>query len=432
MDHFQIAAILISLAAGASYINVRFIRLPNTIGVMLIALAMSLGLIALGKIGGQAFGHYAATIVGSIDFERAILHVMLAYLLFAAALHLNLNDVVWDWGSISLLSLLGTILSTFLVGLLLYWAFGWIGLGGIGFKPCLLFGALISPTDPIAVIGIMRAVGVPKRMETQMAGESLFNDGIGVVIFLVMLKLCTGDGAPSGWAVASMLVTQAIGGAAFGLVVGVITYQFLKRVDNYTVEVMLTLALATAGYACAEALHVSAPIAIVVAGLLIGNHGRAFAMSAKTREHLDSFWELIDETLNAVLFLLIGLELLVMPIHWRYLGAGIAAIVVTLLARWASVGGILSVMRPSHPFSSGTIPVLTWGGLRGGISVAMALSLPKELEYRTLLVMATYCVVVFSVTVQGLTIASLLRRLGLTATAKHVESGASPSTSKNR
>ena len=320
---------------------------------------------------------------------------------------------------------MGTLASTFIVGGATWLVLGWLGLG-IPFLHALLFGALISPTDPIAVLGILKSVGAPRQLEVQVAGESLFNDGLGVVVFLVLLQLSGADGPPPAarrrrsrseparWA---CCCSKEVGGAlALALAAGYITYQMLKRVDNYQVEVLLTLALAMGLYALADALHLSAPIAVVVAGLFVGNQGRAFAMTEKTREHVDTFWELIDEILNVVLFLLIGLELLVLPIERGWLLAGVLAIPIVLSARWLSVAAIIGPLGRVTAQSKGAIAVFTWGGLRGGISVAMALSLPASYS-RSLVLTLTYFVVVFSILVQGLTVGRVIRMAGGPAAA---------------
>jgi CPA1 family monovalent cation:H+ antiporter len=272
-----------------------------------------------------------------------------------------------------------------------------------------VFGALIAPTDPIAVLGILKTAGAPKTLETKITGESLFNDGVAVVVFLVLVGVATGDTPAAPGAIAWLFLQEAVGGALFGGACGWLTYRMLASVDNYQVEVLITLALATGVYALAEAWHLSAPIAIVVAGLLVGNHGRMLGMSERTREHLDTFWELVDETLNAVLFLLIGMELLVLSFRGEYLVAGLLLIPLVLLARFISVGLPVGLLRARRTFSPHVVKILTWGGLRGGISVALALSLPASPE-RDPLVAATYVIVVFSIIVQGLTIGPLLRR----------------------
>ncbi len=416
MSFFSLVSILISLAAVLSYVNYRYIKLPTTVGVMLVALVASLTLILVGPYAG-GFREQAATLVSQIDFNQAVLHGMLAFLLFAGSIKVNLDDLGREWLAITLLAILGTLLSTCIVGGVTWLVLGWLGLG-IPFLHALLIGALISPTDPIAVLGIMKSVGASRQLEAQVAGESLFNDGLGVVIFLVLLELSGLGGAPGSGATESlsidvgalgMLLLREVGGAlALALAAGIVTYQMLRRVDNYQVEVLLTLSLAMGIYALADALHLSAPIAVVVAGLFVGNPGRAFAMTERTREHVDTFWELVDEILNVVLFLLIGLELLVLPIELGWLVAGVLAIPIVLSARWLSVAGIIGPLSLVTAQSKGTIAVLAWGGLRGGISLAMALSLPAN-DSRSLLLTLTYFVVVFSILVQGLTVGRVIR-----------------------
>jgi CPA1 family monovalent cation:H+ antiporter len=412
MGVFELTSVLIVLAALFAYVNCRFIRLPTTIGIMLMSLAMSLLIVAAGGVAPPVRAR-VAEMVGGINFNETLLHGMLAFFLFAGALHLDIGDLWREWDAIAILSILGTAISTFLVGGLALVTFDGLGLG-VPLGYCLLLGALISPTDPIAVLGIMRKVGAPKSLEVQMAGESLFNDGVGVVIFLAVLAAVTpGAQAMGAGQVTWLLVRQVVGGVALGFAEGVFVYSLMRRVDNYQVEVLLTLALAMGGYTLAEALHVSAPIAIVVAGLFIGNRGRAFAMSKTTEQHLDTFWELVDEMLNAVLFLLIGMQVVVMPFVARFVWAGLAMIGVTLLARWVSVGGLVTLMRVRRRFERGTVTILTWGGLRGGLSVAMALSIPStpHNRYRNLIVAVTYCVVCFSVFGQGLSAAAVIRRV---------------------
>ncbi|MGD9283077.1 MAG: sodium:proton antiporter [Desulfobacterales bacterium] len=291
MKLFNILAILITLSAGFSYINHRFIRLPTTIALMAISLLVSLGLIALGSLG---FGleEDARILLNSIDFDETLLHGMLSFLLFAAALHVNLVDLSQQKYIISTLATLGVVGSTFIIGLASWWVLGWLGID-LPFIYCLLFGALISPTDPITVMGILKKAGVPASLETKITGESLFNDGVAVVVFLVILQIATGTQAVTVASVAGLFIKEAFGGLVFGLIIGAIAYWMLKSVENYQVEILITLALVTGGFALADTLHLSGPIAIVVAGLLIGNHGRMLAMSDEVRDHLDKFWELV-------------------------------------------------------------------------------------------------------------------------------------------
>lgn len=412
MNITDVLALLITLAALFSYLNAKLIKLPTTIGLLLISLLMSLAIIASGSVG-LGLEDSARQLLGSIDFNQTLMHGMLSALLFAGALHVHLDELARQKWVVAILASVGVVTSTFLVGFAAYYLFGLLGLG-IPLIYCLLFGALISPTDPIAVLGILKTVGAPKSLETKIAGESLFNDGVAVVVFLVLLSFAGaghghGEAELSASAILTLFAQEAIGGAIFGLVAGYITYKMLESIDNYQVELLLTLALVLGGYSLAMKLHISGPIAIVVAGLLIGNSGRRFAMSDKTREHLDTFWELVDEVLNAILFVLIGLEVLVLAYQPQYLWAGLIMIPVTLLARFLSVGAPISLMKKRRTFSPRVIRILTWGGLRGGISIALALSLPAGTEREALLVI-TYVVVVFSILVQGLTVGKLVVR----------------------
>jgi CPA1 family monovalent cation:H+ antiporter len=409
MSLFEITALLMVLTALFSYINYRMLHMPTTIGVMFIALVFSLGIVAVSWLGFDVGQGRIAKILETIDFDQTLLHGMLSFLLFAGAMHIKIEDLRSQKWAIAVLASAGVIASTFIVGTLTWFVLDVLGTP-ISFIFCLLFGALISPTDPVAVIGILKTAGVTKSLETKIAGESLFNDGIGVVVFMIILQLAQGGVEVSFGKVVLLFIEEAVGGALLGLTIGFIAYQMLKRVNNYQVEVIITLALVMGGYALADRVHTSGPIAIVVAGLLIGNHGRAFAMSDTTRERLDDFWELMDEILNALLFMLIGLEVLIMPFTWPLFITGLLAIGITLFARWASVGGAVFLMRSFRSFSPGVVRILTWGGLRGGISVALALSIPSVPE-RTTIITITYIIVVFSIVVQGMTLGRLAKKL---------------------
>ena len=406
MSLIHTLTILICLAALFSYVNHRFFKLPMTIGLMAVALLFSLSLLVLGKIGVGVEAE-AKRFIGAIDFNEALMHGMLGFLLFAGALHVKLEEL-WDlkW-VVGTLAVVGTILSSVLTGTLGYFLFDAVGMP-VPFLYCLLFGALISPTDPIAVMGILRGARLPKALEMKIVGESLFNDGVGVVIFLVVLNLLP-KASVEVTDVMILFVEEAVGGALLGLALGFVTYHMLRSVDNYQVEILITLALVMGCFGVADLLHTSGPIAVVVAGLLIGNQGRQWAMSEKTREHLDNFWELLDELLNAVLFVLIGLEVLVLTFQQPYLMAGLVAIPLVLAARWVSVVLQIRLFSLVREFSARTITILTWGGLRGGISVALALSLPYG-KMRDAIVTITYVVVIFSILVQGLTINRVLGR----------------------
>lgn len=407
MSALNLATILICISAIFSFINHRYIKLPTTIGLMLIALVFSLLLILAGKLGLTEIGLHVETVLNSIDFNKTLMEGMLSFLLFAGALHINLEDLAQQKWIILSLATLGIISSTFIVGISSYFLLHLLGIP-LDFIYCLLFGALISPTDPIAVLAILKSANVPKSLETKIAGESLFNDGVAVVVFLVLMDIATGGHEVSIGHIVLLFLEEAVGGIIFGYIIGWLTYQMLKQVDNYQVEILLTLALVMGGYALASAIHVSGPIVVVVAGLLIGNHGRSFAMSDHTREHLDTFWELMDEILNAVLFVLIGLEILVLPFTRELLLVSLALIPLALASRFISVGLSISLMHKQQEFSPGVVKILTWGGLRGGVSVALALSLPPGVA-RDIILNITYVIVVFSILVQGLTIGRLVR-----------------------
>ena len=408
MGLFEIIAILLTLSAVFSFINYRFLGLPNTIGLMLVGLLFSLLLLAISRFAPGS-KQWAVAMLLQIDFDETLLHGMLSFLLFAGALHVNINDLRQQYKIILSLATAGVVLSTLIVGSLSWGVLNLMGFN-ISYIYCLLFGALISPTDPIAVLGILKKADVPKSLEIKIVGESLFNDGVGVVIFLILLETIA-SGKDLGVArILKLFLQEAIGGGLLGLGVGMIAYRMLKQVDNYQVEILITLGLVTGGYALADGLHLSAPIAIVVAGLLIGNHGRSFAMSENTRQNLDTFWELADEVLNAVLFLLIGLEVMVLNYSWMNLAAALLGIVIVLSARLISVTIPIRLLKHSRSFSPHVAKILTWAGLRGGISIALALSLPVGGE-RDVLLAVTYGVVVFSILVQGLTITPFLRRL---------------------
>jgi CPA1 family monovalent cation:H+ antiporter len=407
MAALDTAAALISVAALFSWANHRFIRLPTTIALLLFSLVASLAVVALGRLGIH-FDTFARELVEAVDFDEALLQGMLSFLLFAGALHVDLAELAERKWAIGFLATLSVVISTALVGYATWWLFAALG-HPVALAYCLVFGALISPTDPIAVLAILKSAGAERALRVKMTGESLLNDGVGVVVFLVLLGVAQGGESATPAGAALLFAREALGGALFGLTIGWVAYRMLASVDNYQVEILITLALVMGGYALATRLHLSGPIAIVVAGLLIGNHGRRFAMSRTTIEHLDTFWELIDEILNAVLFVLIGLEVLLVAFDRAWGWTAALAIPVVLAARLASVSVAALIPALRHEFPPRAIGLLTWGGLRGGISIALALSLPAVPE-RSALVTVTYVVVVFSILVQGLTLSRLLRR----------------------
>ena len=404
----DIAAICLAVTALLAYLNHRFVKLPTAIGVMVIALVISLAIVALDVLGlDHGLRGYEESFLRSIDFSGVLMQGMLSFLLFAGALHVDLDALKQYRWQVATLALVGTSLSTAVVGLGLWLVLPWLGIE-LALMHCLLFGALISPTDPIAVMGILKSAGAPKNLELVIAGESLFNDGVGVVIFALLAGMLASGSAPSAFAAFELLLREAGGGMAFGLVLGALLFYMLKSIDNYQVEVLLTLAAVMGGYALASHLHVSGPLAMVVAGLMTGNGGRALAMSDSTRRYVDMFWELIDEMLNAVLFVLIGMEVLLISFSAPLLMGGAAAIVMTLLARSLTVGLPVAWMPALFKLPSGSSRVLVWGGLRGGISVALALSLPAG-PGRNIVLALTYSVVVFSILGQGLTIGHVIR-----------------------
>lgn len=416
MSFLELLAVLLTAVAVLGYFNHRVIRLPDTIGITAMGLLVSLVLALAGNaIPGAA--DWARGMAAQFDFSALVLHGLLSVLLFAGGLHVSISDLARQKVPVLVLSTVGVVLSTVLVGYGAWWVLAAIGTP-VQLVYCLLFGALISPTDPIAVLGVLKTAGAPKALETEIAGESLFNDGTGVVAFLVMLGIATGRTEPTVLGIAEMLALEIVGALALGLVLGYLAFFMLKGVDSYPVEIIITLALATAAYSLAERLHVSAPLCVVVAGLVIGNHGVRSAMSERTREHLYSFWDLLDEVLNLILFGMVGLLLLALPggaVSWR---AACLLVPVVLMARFVSVGMPAVLLRPwlkrRNPHA---VKVLTWGGLRGGISIALALTLPGFAQ-RDTLVTATYAVVFFSLLVQAPTLGWLLKRLGLCAAAR--------------
>jgi CPA1 family monovalent cation:H+ antiporter len=406
----EISALLLVLSALFGWVNARFVRLPPTIALLLMALLTSLVLIAFdAMVPSSTMREDFTSAIAQIDFFDTLMRGMLAFLLFAGALHVDLGelrDVRWPVG---ILATVGVVISTVLVGTGFWLLTKTVGVE-LPFIWALVFGALISPTDPIAVLSLLKSVRIPPRLEMKIAGESLFNDGIGVVVFTVLLALAIEGGTPDLLHASEVFLVEAVGGLALGLVAGFVAVYAMRAIDNYPVEILLSLALVTGLYAVAIRLHTSGPLAVVVAGLLVGNRGVATAMSETTRQHLFDFWEVIDELLNSVLFLLIGLEILVIGFNPSLALPAAGAIPLVLLARLLSVSVPLSVRRVREAFSPGSVPVLTWGGVRGGISVALALSIPHN-PFREEILVATYAVVIFSIVAQGLTMPSLIRRL---------------------
>ncbi len=407
---FELLSVLVTIGALFSFASVRLLRLPATIGTMVLSLGASVLLIvATPKL--PMVHAMAERLVQQIDFNQVVLHGMLALLLFAGALQLDLKHLRRQRVPVLVLSVVTTALATVLVAVLMRWSLQLVHVE-LSVIAALLFGALISPTDPIAVLDMLRRAKAPPELEVQLAGESLFNDGVGAVIFLALLGASAGGGYPSASVFGWLLLLKAGGGIAMGVGLGYVTYRLLRLVDDYKVEVLLTLALAMGGYALADSLALSAPLEAVAAGLLVSGPGRSRAMSELTREHVERFWELVDDALNVVLFLMLGLQIVVLPFTRTYLIAGLIAIPVVLVSRFLSVGASVQALGLFRRHIPGSVAVLTWGGLRGGLAVALALSLPRgEGLGHDMLLAITFVVVVFSILVQGLTLPMLLRRL---------------------
>lgn len=405
----EIGAIFLTITALLAYINHRFIGLPTTIGVMVISLLVSIFAIFLGLLGFDQLIDYEVGLLHQLDFTEVLLDGMLSMLLFAGALHVNIGDLRRYKLPIGILACLGTLVSAFLIATAVYLVMPLLGFE-LSYIWCLLFGALISPTDPIAVMGILSSAGAPKSLETVIAGESLFNDGIGVVIFVMLLGILASGDIPSAGYITHSLLVEAGGGILFGVILGAILYYMLKSIDSYQEEVLLTLAGVLGGYALASHFHLSGPLAMVMVGLMLGNQGRAYAMSDQTRHYVDLFWELIDEILNAILFVLIGLEVVIIAYSFNLFIAAILAIIIALAARFVVVGLTTRTFNQQLELPKGGWKVLTWGGLRGGISVALVLQLPVGPE-RDVLLALTYAIVIFSILVQGLTIGKVAKSI---------------------
>lgn len=413
MSLLEILALLLSLSALFGYLNHRFLKLPHTIGLMIMAIVASGIIVMIDYVLPQynISTNIKATLL-QIDFHDVVMNGMLSVLLFAGAVHVDLSDLRERKYPIALMASFGLLLSTFLIGTIVFYFLDYVGVG-IPYIWALIFGALISPTDPVAVLAILKTVNIPRELKAKITGESLFNDGIGVVVFVILLALAVPSGGHgvaefSIMHVVEIFATEAIGGVVLGLIGGYIAFYAMRQIDEHNIEVLITLALVAGIYAIAIRLHTSGPLAVVVAGLFIGNHGAKFAMSENTRKHVFQFWELLDEVFNSILFLLIGLEVLIIAAYYSYALVALAVIPIVLLGRFVGVFIPIMLLKFKLKFSKGAIRFLTWGGLRGGISVALVLSLPDN-EYKPILLMLTYVTVLFSIIVQGLTIAPLAR-----------------------
>lgn len=408
MELYYSLSALIVLASFFAYLNVRFLKLPSTIGVMVIAMAVSIFLVVFGNIFPNTL-HRISTLIHGFDFTELLMGAMLNFLLFAGAIHINLKDLREQKRPIMVFSTVSVIISTFAVGTFVYF----IPINGleIPFLYCLLFGSLISPTDPVAVLSILKEAKVRKSLETKIAGESLFNDGVAVVVFAVILELAQGTASDlTVWNVIWLLVEEAGGGFILGMLLGITASRALRKIDDYKVSVLITLSVVMGGSLIATSLHISGPLTMVFAGIFIGNFKKRFAMSPVTKDYLDKFWELNDEILNAILFLFIGFNLLIIKNLENYWLPGIACIVLVLFARFISIWLPTKFIKFREKFTPGTIKVLVWGGLRGGVSIALALSI-NDGPYQDAIIAITYFVVVFSIIVQGLSIGKLANRV---------------------
>lgn len=409
MQSYEILTFIICLAAVFAYINFRYIKWEPTIGIMVLSLATSLGLAVFNSYFPQISAPLIS-FIASVNFHNLLMNGMLSFLLFAGSIHIDAVKLRKERLPIIALSTIGIFISTFLIGTLLFYVFYLFHMN-VGYIYCLLFAALISPTDPIAALAILKRAGLPVSLETKIAGESLFNDGVAVVIFLTIMEVAqTGIDKLSVVDISILFIRETGGGLLFGLLLGRIGYYILRSIDKYEIEVMITVAIVMGGYLIANRLHISGPLAMVVAGIVIGNKARKLAVSKITKDYLDKFWELVDEMLNAILFMLIGFEMLVIKTDNHIVFISLIAIIITLFARWVSVAIPVTFLRRRVRFVKNAIAILTWGGLRGGLSVALALSLPKEM-FRDQFVAITYIIVVFSITVQGLTIGKLYRKM---------------------
>lgn len=409
MELYYSFSILIVLASFFAYLNLRFLKLPPAIGIMVIAMFSSILLVIFGKFFPETLTDFSQMLIG-VDFTEVLMGAMLNFLLFAGAVHINIADLREQKLPVMLFSTVSVIISTFAVGLILYYVLPVLGFE-VPILYCLLFGALISPTDPVAVLSILKNARVPKSLETKVAGESLFNDGVAVVVFAVILQLASGDSFDITFGnISWLLLKEAGGGFLLGALLGFTASKAIKSVNDYIVSVLITLSVVMGGYLIAHAMHISGPLTMVAAGIIIGNYGKRTAMSAETKDYLNKFWELIDEIMNAVLFLFIGFELLLIPNIFDYWLVGVVAIVVVLVSRFLSIWIPTFLIRFKRRFSPGTIKILVWGGLRGGVSIALALS-SGDTEYRSLLIAITYFVVVFSIVVQGLTVGKVAGRV---------------------
>ena len=421
MELYYSFSALIVLASIFAYLNYRFLKLPSTIGIMVIAIVVSIVLVMFGEsVLPKTFRHLN-NLMNSIDFTEVLMGAMLNFLLFAGGIHININDLKEQFRPVLIFSTAGVVISTFVVGFGMFYLLPFLGIH-LPFIYCLVFGALISPTDPVAVLSILKQANVSKSLETKVAGESLFNDGMAVVVFTVVMQLAIGKEVDLGVeSIGLLLMKEAGGGILLGVLLGWVTSRLMREVDDYIISVLVTLSVVMGGYLIARQMHISGPLTMVAAGLFMGNFNVRFKMKSITQDYLIKFWELIDEILNAVLFLFIGFELLMIKDLRHFMVPGLLAIAVVLIARFISIWIPTKFMSLRTRFSPQTVKVLVWGGIRGGVSIALAMSIPKS-EYSEIILSITYCVVVFSIIVQGLTIAKVANPKAIAKEEKEQES----------
>ena len=408
-------SIIFGISALLSLINYKWVKLPYTIGLMVLSMVL-IGLLFLIRPFAPNLFQVFCDVVYEANFEHLLFDVLLSFLLFAGALHINIKDLAKERGSVFLFATLGVLISTFLIGIGTYFIANIVGIA-IPFIYCLLFGALISPTDPIAVLSILKEAKVSKPLQLKIEGESLFNDGVGVVVFtgLILLTPMMGMEEKSEDLIAEiglLFLEEALGGLVFGVLLGFVGYRLILMVfDEAKLAVLLSLAIVMSGSAIAQMIHVSAPLAMVVCGLIIGNRlDINHEMDSEAKHLLNEVWEVLDEVLNGILFVLIGLALHILEFDTRFLLLGVIAIFVVLLARFISIYSTYSLVKHPEQHSLNTVKIMTWGGLRGGISIALAMSL-GEYPFGDGIILMTYVVVLFSIIVQGLSLGKLVKHL---------------------
>ncbi|RYY32304.1 MAG: sodium:proton antiporter [Sphingobacteriaceae bacterium] len=410
MDLFIIIALLITLSAIYSYLNAKFLKLPGTIGVMAIAVVGSILIIASNKLN-PAIAKNLTVLAKSIDFSETVLNIMLGFLLFATAFRVDTRQLKREMKPVMVLSTFGVIISTAIFGGLFYYIAGWFDIK-MPLIYCFVFGALVSPTDPVAVAGIIKGSKLPQHLETIVSGESLFNDGIGLVLFVTILEIANAGNEAIVFGNAVLLFAQEVfGGIALGGITGYVAFRLMRSIKDFQTIVLVSLALVMANSLVASYLHLSIPIAVVTAGLFAGSRSINTDKKEQSHQGLENFWELVDELLNTILFSMIGLQMINFPFINYYWRTGLIAIVVLLVARWCSIMLPLTFLRRSLNVNYSSINILTWAGVRGGISIALALSLPLEARYKYLIISATFFVVLFSIIVQGLTLNRLINFL---------------------